>query len=213
MEGGRVTALRPQKRDPSRYSLFVDGRFFVGLSEAEVLRWSLRPGDRLTRSELAAIREEAARSRWRDRALHLLARRPHSREELRRKLLVKGCDEGELTALLDRLGEEGLVDDEEFARAFILDRLRLRPRGRWGLLCELRARGVSGEVAERALQHLWDGSVDEVALAKEVGAAWLRSLPDEPRLARQRLSDRLWRRGFSAEAVRKTVDELLAGTA
>lgn len=211
MGEGRVTALRRQRRDPSRYSLFIDGRFFTGLSEAQVLRWGLRPGDRLTPDDLEVIREEATRSLWRDRALRLLARRPHSRAELRRKLQARGCDEHELELLLDRLEDEGLLDDEEFACSFIRDRLRLRPRGRAGLLRELRARGVRHEVAVRALQELWDGSVDEVALARAVGAGRLRSLPEDPRQARRRLSQLLWRRGFSGDAVRTAVDELLTG--
>jgi regulatory protein len=52
-------------------------------------------------------------------AQRLLARREHSRLELRRKLLRKGFDEIETQAAIDRLVQQRLLSEERFVEALI----------------------------------------------------------------------------------------------
>lgn len=84
-----------------------------------------------------------------DAGLRLLARRAHSRVELRRKLARRGYPEEEIRDALARLGELGYLDDAAFAASHV--RRRSATLGPLALSAELAARGVDRHVSGRAL--------------------------------------------------------------
>jgi regulatory protein len=79
----------------------------------------------------------------RARAMGLLARREHSREELKRKLSVHAVDGDDLEALLDELVKRGWLSDVRFAEQSI--RAKARRFGPLKLAQQLRGRGVDEE--------------------------------------------------------------------
>jgi regulatory protein len=85
-----------------------------------------------------------------DAGLRLLARRAHSRVELRRKLSRRGYEEEDIRAALRRLAELGYVDDASFAAGHI--RRRSASLGPMALSAELAARGVDKHTAGAALR-------------------------------------------------------------
>ena len=178
-----------------------------------VLRHGLAVGDRVSAELLSDLEQEDQGFRARDAALSLLSHRPRSREELRRRLRRKEFDGAIIEETVAWLEERGYVDDYAFAEAYVRDRLRLRPRGRFGLLRELRKKGVAQDVAGRAIDGVMgDEEVDETSLARETAEAWRRKNRraldrargdrDQQRKVRNRLYGHLARRGFAPDAVR-----------
>jgi len=97
-------------------------------------------------------------------ALDLLARREHSRLELKQKLLLRGFLEEEIENILEILAKENLQSDKRFAENYIRSRVS---RG-FGLIYiknDLRYRGVSAEIIEEILESQ---NIDWPALAKAV---------------------------------------------
>lgn len=167
---------------------------------------------------LAADRRSAA---W-DTAFRLLARRSRSRVEMERALHDRGYENPLVAELLVALEDGGLLDDEAFAETFVRDRIRLRPRGRAGLLSELRARGVHEATAERAVARVFaDEELDDGTLARAAARSWwTRTSPAlrtacgagerfARRTAGRRLAAFLARRGFPADLVRGLAMELI----
>jgi len=115
------------------------------------------------------------------RALRLLARREHSREELRRKLAPK-VEEGEdLDAVLDDLARRGWLSDARFAE------LTARAKaGRFGpikLAHYLRSRGVDEESIAAGVRA---AGIDGVARLETVWKSRFKAPPlDEHERARQ----------------------------
>jgi regulatory protein len=121
---------------------------------------------------------------------------------------------------LDDLEREGLLDDDEFARAWVRDRLRLKPRARSALLVELRRKGVEAKIAEAAVADVFGREdVREEDLVVEVALAWLRrqsarvredllagTFSDERERARRRLVGYLGRRGFRGSTLYRGVE-------
>jgi len=82
----------------------------------------------------------------------MLARREHSREELKRKLGGAETVPGELEALIDEFERQGWLSEHRLA-----DQAVLLARGRYGsrrVLDQLRQKGVSGEPLARAMDAL-----------------------------------------------------------
>jgi regulatory protein len=218
----RITRLKRHKRR-ERVRLFVDDEETprAELALDLVVRAGLAVGDDLDPGELARLERDDQGYRARDAALTLLAQRARSRAELRRRLARKEIDGPAIDSTLAWLEERGWVDDATFAESFIRDRLRLRPRGRVGLLQELRRKGVDDAVAEAAVERvLGEEGVDEARLALETAEAWARRnraavnrarrSRDERLRARRRLYGHLARRGFAPDAVRAAIAGVLA---
>ncbi len=129
-------------------------------------------------------------------AVRLLALRAHGEEELRRKLLRRGCVAEDVEAALAQLRGSGYLDDLEVARSLV--RRRSQARGRALIAQELISLGISREVTAQALAEL----------SEQVEAAAARHLIEsEPGLQQRRLAGRLQRRGFAPWQVRRLLAE------
>ena len=145
----------------------------------------------------------------REAALRLLERQRRTRSDLERRLRDKGYAGATAAQVLERLAGVGLVDDVEYARAFMAGRRARRSAGARRIEQELRARGVGADdiAAASARLDAEQGGVDEVAAARKVLAqAERRSRGLEPRVRRQRLYALLARRGFDGDVIRRALD-------
>ena len=145
----------------------------------------------------------------REAALKLLERTRRTRRDLERRLKEKDFDSATIATTLDRLTEVGLIDDVEYARAWLAGRWGRKPSGWRRLVQELRAKGISGEDAERARELLSErGSApDEVgSAAKLVAQARKRYARLEPQAQRQRLYALLARRGYDSDVIRRALE-------
>jgi regulatory protein len=130
-------------------------------------------------------------------ALRALGRKAASRQELDRTLERRDVEPDVRETVLDRLEQEGLVDDAQLAQD-LAERLRERKHlGERGIAAELRKRGLDPEVLEASdagdeLQRAIDAATER---RRRMG-----SLDDET--AERRLSGWLQRRGFSGGTVR-----------
>ncbi|HEY8586075.1 MAG TPA: regulatory protein RecX [Rhodanobacter sp.] len=134
-----------------------------------------------------------------DKALGLLARREHSRKELKVKLRQGGYGEQEAGAALDRLGEQHYQDDDRFAQALLRSRIA-QGYGPLRLRVELKSHGL----ADARIRELLDqAEVDW----EESAAAQLRrryaSAATADWAERSRRAQFLLRRGFAAATVRR----------
>lgn len=201
---GKITALKQQKHDKRRVNVYVDGEFAFGLAEIEAV--SLRVGDWLSDERIAELKAGDAIEKARDKALNYLSYRPRSEWELRHYLRDKEFDDDVIDLVLGRLRRADLVDDLEFARYWIENRLRFRPRGRWALKQELRQKRINTGVIEKALVDFDEAEALKKAVQRH--ARRLQHLPSEK--FQRRLIQRLARRGFSYGDIRDALETYLS---
>ncbi|HEY7642067.1 MAG TPA: regulatory protein RecX [Steroidobacteraceae bacterium] len=130
--------------------------------------------------------------------MRLLARREHSIEELRRKLVTKGYPPDAVEPVIQKLAGKRLVSDERFTSSFVHHHAK-RGQGPVRIRAALRQQGITDAQAEEALRSV---EVDWAQLAREVrrrkfGATAPRSLGERAKQARF-----LQYRGFDAEQLR-----------
>jgi regulatory protein len=148
-------------------------------------------------------------AKCREAALALLEHSRRTRAELARRLRDRQYDAATIDAVIERLVAVGLVDDTEYARAWLAGRRNRRPAGRRRLEQELRGKGLSAEAIEQGAARLDEerGPADEVAGARRVIAQAERRYQSlEPRVRAQRLYALLARRGFDADVIRRALN-------
>lgn len=207
-QGGRITRIEAQKRHPHRRSVFLDGKFGFGLDEEVVYKAGLQEGEELTAEQIDEILLKEEKAKAKDRAFHLLSFRARSCREVRDRLKEKGYDPRVVEEVIADLQRLSLLNDDEFARSWIRDRLQTKPMGRRRLRQELQKKGIDPELIEQAIE---DGfrDVDEVELAVSLlrqREARYRGLNEGK--ARRRMADFLARRGFSWEVITAAMERV-----
>ena len=141
-----------------------------------------------------------------NRALHYLSLREHSRLELGRKLARYAQEEDDVEALLDFLEKAKFLSCERFSEALV--RRRSESYGNSRILAELQTHGLDQELMAQTKAELADSEIARAC------AVWQKKFahtqPDE---ATERLSPEqrakqirfLAQRGFSSNAIRAAI--------
>lgn len=193
---GTITALKVQQKNKERVSVFLDGEYAFGVTLDVAAR--LHKGQQLTPAEIEELRRNDDVDRAFQAALHFLGARPRSRAEVEQQLARKGHAPEAVAAALSRLERYDYVDDAGFARFWVDNRKRFRPRSAAALRFELRQKGLDRETIERALDDLDEDAAAWDALAPKI-ERW-RDLPQEE--FEKKAIPFLARRGFNFETAR-----------
>ena len=165
----------------STLAAVTDARLYVGME--------------LDEDAFAALKRSSSRGLERQKALELLSRRPHSRKELKDKLLRRGVSEEDAEDCVAWLADRGFLDDEEYAGA-VARHYAAKGYGAGRVRSELQRRGIDRELAADTLSDLPDN-------AGKIDAFLARKLTDvNDREAVRKVSAALFRRGFSWEEIR-----------
>jgi regulatory protein len=204
---GTITRLEYQKHNQDRANLYLDGQFVLGLPALEAAK--LHVGQRLSDGDIERLRALDTFEKAYERAMRFLSYRARSQAEVRRNLRDGRVDEATIDAVLERLAKQGFVNDADFARFWVENRERFRPRGVQALRQELRQKGVDDATSAEILSGM-----DQVASARRAAEAKAQRLAplarSDPRDFRLKLSTFLLRRGFSYDVVREVVKTLTA---
>jgi regulatory protein len=110
----KITALVVQKRNPNRVNVHLDGEFAFGLARI-VAAW-LRVGQELPDEKIEQLQAEDARERAFQQAMLFLSYRARSESEIRQNLRKHEIPELVIEQTLERLRQDGLANDNQFAR-------------------------------------------------------------------------------------------------
>ncbi|ACL72374.1 regulatory protein RecX [Thioalkalivibrio sulfidiphilus] len=133
--------------------------------------------------------------------VRLLARREHSRSELRRKLAHKGHEPEALDEALDRLAAQRYQSDARFVETFVRHRVQ-QGYGPVRIAAELRERGIGESESEAGIAA---AGADWQQLAEEALHRRFGDLPPEDAREWAKRARFLQYRGFSADLVRRAL--------
>jgi regulatory protein len=198
----KITAIEAQKRHPDRVNVYLDGEFAFGAARV-VAAW-LRTGQTLDPDQVARLQAEDAFERAYQQAMLFLSFRARSEAEIRQNLRKHEYAEPAIDAVLERLRQDRLADDGQFARTWVENRSAFRPRSRTLVSLELRRKGLADEDIRSATAGMDDEALAYAAAQKRAsrlqGLEWIDF--------RRKLSEFLARRGFGYAVITPTVKRL-----
>jgi regulatory protein len=197
-----VTRLEPQKKNPQRLNVYLDGEFAFGISRA-VAPW-LSEGDQLSQQQVQELKHGDLTEGAYQRALNYLSYRSRSEQEIRLNLSKHQIPEKNIEEVLTKLRQAALVDDRAFARNWIDNRAQFKPRGKRALSAELYQKGIPQLIISETLQ---DVNEEELALqcardkaSRYQGLEWENF--------QKKMSGYLNRRGFPYQIIKETIQEI-----
>jgi regulatory protein len=154
-----ITRLEPQKRNPERLNVYLDGEFAFGISRT-VAPW-LEEGNQLSQQKISALQNADKIEAAYQRALNFLSYRSRSEHEIQQNLRKHKISEEIIPEVLSRLRENRLVNDRDFSIQWVENRIKFHPRGKRALGTELIKKGISDQIIEEVLQDI---NEEELAL-------------------------------------------------
>ena len=137
------------------------------------------------------------------RALNLISYRQRTESELRRRLSEK-AEPDVVDAAVERLKEQGLVDDAKYAMEWSDSRARRSPRSSRMIVRELVNKGVAPSLAESSVEGL-----DDDDTAYDAASRFATRLADaDYEQFHRRLWGHLQRRGYGTGVARRAVSQL-----
>lgn len=141
-----------------------------------------------------------------DRLLRFVTLRPRSEYEIKRWFIRKKIVQQDIDRLTGKLKELGLINDEEFVKWWVSQRVEFRPKSRALLLHEVVQKGVGKELAKTVIEQLEQElpSDEELAfqLIEKKKRTWER-LDSESR--KKKIIYFLQSRGFGWSVIRKFI--------
>lgn len=139
------------------------------------------------------------------RALNLLNHRPRTEKEIRDRLAGKDFTTVQIDQVLERLKRANLIQDADFAKTWVENRIEFHPRSKRLMQYELKNKGIAEEYIDNALEN----SATDTELAYRAAIQYAHRLTrDDWEIFRRRLSGYLVRRGFSYGLVAPIVSSL-----
>jgi len=143
------------------------------------------------------------------KALLFLKIRPRSEKEIKENLKKKRADDATIEKILIVLREKRFVNDEEFAKWWVRQRVVFRPKSSRVIRIELVQKGISKEVIDTALTaEIEDGGkLNDLELARKIVEKKIGKYKHLPKYELyQKLGGFLSRRGFDWDTIKRSID-------
>lgn len=214
---GKITDLSPQKKNPKRINVFLDGKFAFGISLESKMVNHLKIDQELTPEKVDELIFADQVERLYDKSLRFLGSRPRSEREIRTYLLqkLKLSDKGDeekknfersIEEVIKKLLKIGQIDDREFARWWVEQRTKFKKLSPRIIKSELFQKGIDKEIIAEVID---ESEIDPYGLALESGRKKLPSYKNlDKKIFKEKMSRYLTGRGFDWEVVKKVVDTL-----
>lgn len=215
----QITSVEPQKKNQRRYNIFLDGKFAFGADEDLVVNFRLIPGKQISQEDLDKLLFEAEVGKLMERMYGLFSIRIRSEKEIRDYLKNlsfkrKIKDQEELSQmvvdlLIDRLKQKDLLNDLEWAKAWVESRRRSKQKGINALKFELIQKGIAKDIIEVVLGEelrFANNELSEEELAKQALEKKMRLWKNLPPQEFQKKSyEYLARKGFDYSVIKKVI--------
>ena len=213
----KISEVTPQKKNPRRFNVFLDGQFAFGADEDLVVEHRLVVGKEFTISDVERLLFEAEVGKLMERMYGLFNIRQRSEKEVRDylknlsfKRKVKDKEEISdiaIESLIEKLKQKRLLNDAQFAKAWVSARRRSKNKGKIALKSELYQKGINREIVDEILEESTPESERELAKSA-LEKKWKIWLPLPYLEKKKKAYEFLMRRGFEYEIIKVVVENI-----
>ncbi|MBO2944147.1 RecX family transcriptional regulator [Paenibacillus sp. F411] len=201
-----ITAVEALRKPRHRYLIWF-GPYSMSVHEDVMIKYVMTKDAVFHKAELLDIVMADEEQRAYVESLKFLERKPRTAKEIQQRLMQKGMTEDAIQKSLQRLSQEGLIDDAWYAKQWAEQRISGHKKGKMWVKQELKQKGIDSEIITEALDE-----VDEEAELEScyiIGRKKWQQSKGEIFERKRKTGAFLMRRGFTGDQVRKTVNRLV----
>src|SRR3990167_1317682 len=145
-----ITSIK-QQRNKNRVNVYLDDKFGFGIDLDNFVVLGLKVNQELSEKEVEEIVRKAEFQKILDKLLRFATLRPRSEKEIESYFKRKKIHISLQPDLLKRLKKLKLLDDEEFARWWVDQRIQFKSKSKRVIKQELLQKGINKNVIEDVL--------------------------------------------------------------
>jgi|SRR5579884_107694 len=146
-----ITDIKQNANDPNRYSIFIDKKFAFALSTDMLIETKLAKGDQLDTKRLDELKQSASSDKLYASALKYTTARLKTKWETETYLRKKSTSPALNSIILNKLIKLGVINDEEYVKAYIGDKQAYRPASRLKIEYALRKKHIDRDIITKVL--------------------------------------------------------------
>ena len=211
---GEITAITPQIKDKRRCNVYVDGRFYCGLTLETAVKNRLKAGLTIDEKRLDELQSESEKSVALDKALTHISACAKTEKDVRKFLQGKGYLPTVENYVIEKMRSYGFINDAAYAKTYALS--AGKRKGRRLIKYELLGKGIAEADISAAFAEIDEAFSEETAneeetfgearAAEELAAKYMRGkTADQKTIAA--LYRRLISRGFESETAKTIADK------
>lgn len=167
--------VKAKRSGRNRVEILLDNDQKISLAYEVFLKNQLKLNQEISEEFLSFLFEEDQKYQVKQSALNYLARRQHSKNEIKIKLIQKKFDKTLIEHTLNNLEENNYVDDHSFAQLFTDEKVKAKNWGKNKIKSELIKRGVSSKVIADVIEEKFN-SESEIVSGLELARKKLKKL-------------------------------------
>ena len=196
-----ITKITTQKKNSSRYSIYIDGEYSFSLSDLALLEAKIAVGQELSVEEVKSLQESSELDKFYQRILNLLSLRSRSEYEIRTYLKKHNCPTDQADIILNKLSEKKYINDLAFSISWIQNRQLLRPSSKTKLINELKIKGINKEIISQAFEETQPDEIESLKVIVEKKRKLTRFQDN------QKLMQYLIRQGFHYSEIKNVLTD------
>ena len=196
-----ITGIELQKKRDDRVNLYVDDEFYAGISVELVMKEQLKKGMQISEERLQEIIVDDEKNSAFAKAVKYLSSNLKTERQIREYLRKKEYNDVTIDFVIDKLLEYKYLDDEGYARAFILTY-----SGKYGklkLISALKSKGVS----DRVIDNVFSEELEIVSNIQSVAEKYLKN-KEKNQQTYLKLGRFLSSRGYEFDEIKSLINEL-----
>jgi len=207
----KISRITTQKKNKQRYNIFLThekgDQYSFSVDEAILIEYRLHKGMELSKDLIEKLKENDNFYKSYSLAINYLSYRMRTKKEMYDYLLEKEVDENYIPDIMDKLVEESLLNDEQFAELFVNTRISTSSKGPQLVKRELIEKGVSTRIAEETIKKYTYEIQYEKAM-KWVEKRLKTTKKDSLQKQYQKMQATLMQKGFTYDVISDVMEEV-----
>ncbi|MEN1970198.1 recombination regulator RecX [Lentibacillus sp. N15] len=206
----KITRITTQKKHKSRYNIYIDDgngeQYGFSVDESILVEYRLKKGLELDDVMITTLMNQDTLHRSYTLAINYLSYRMRTKKEIHDYLVRKEVDEAHIPTIMDRLEQEKLIDDQQFADTFVRTRINTTSKGPRLVQKELQDKGVQAVIAQQAVTT-YSYEIQYEKARKLVEKKLNQQSKHAFRQRQQQLQGQLMQKGFSQAVIKDVLAE------
>lgn len=197
-----ITGLEVQKKDDKRVNLYLDDKFYAGVSIELIMKYHLRKGMEIGEEYLSQIILEDEKGKALDKAVKYISSTLKTARQIRDYLRKKEYNPQTIDYVIDKMIEYKYLDDTAYAKAFIAT--YSSKYGKMKLISALKSKGISDNIIDDVFANddlKMDNSIENTA------KKYLKN-KEQNNDTYMKLSRFLYSRGYEFDEIKSCINKL-----